>query len=193
MIDFTLEDVLELARQAELQKRVEADGVKAPEADAFPAFCVVELLRAVLDDDGLVIPAGAQGTVLDPVANGTHYIVEFTDPVYQNRDRLGLATLPPDAMHVVWVPEPSLPPLHERAARYMFANGFDGRRHSRKLQSLVEDMYPDITMADYVRARLYLRENVAGWSKDLVPIPLPEDLRGKLGEAEAEGDACDLQ
>lgn len=31
MIDFSLDEMMELARQAELQKRVEADGVKAPE------------------------------------------------------------------------------------------------------------------------------------------------------------------
>lgn len=102
-----MDEMLELARQAELQKRVEADGVKAPEPvgrEPFPDFCVVETLRAVLDDDGLEIPAGAQGTVLDPLANGARYIVEFSDPAYQNRDRLGLATLPPDAMRIVWLP-----------------------------------------------------------------------------------------
>ena len=33
MIDFTLEEILDLARQAELQRRVEADGVKAPETE----------------------------------------------------------------------------------------------------------------------------------------------------------------
>lgn len=33
MIDFSLDEMLELARQAELQKRVEADGVKAPEPE----------------------------------------------------------------------------------------------------------------------------------------------------------------
>lgn len=33
MIDFSMDEMLELARQAELQKRVEADGVKAPKPD----------------------------------------------------------------------------------------------------------------------------------------------------------------
>jgi hypothetical protein len=102
VIDFSMDEMLELARQAELQKRVEAAGVKAPEP--FPDFCVVETLRAVRDDQGFEVPEGTQGTVLDPLGNGAFYIVEFDDPAHQNRDRLGLATLPPDVLRVVWLP-----------------------------------------------------------------------------------------
>lgn len=36
MIDISLDEMLELARQAELQKRVEADGVKTPEPVRLP-------------------------------------------------------------------------------------------------------------------------------------------------------------
>lgn len=47
MIDFTLEEILELARQAELQKRVEADGVKVPEPQPviLPEVCVASSVR----------------------------------------------------------------------------------------------------------------------------------------------------
>lgn len=113
MIDFSMDEMLELARQAELQKRVEADMEAAP-APAFPDFCVVETVRSVMDDEGFDIPAGARGTVLDPVAGGARYIVEFADEPYQQRwpgGRTGLATLPPEVMRVVWVPgDPVSPP-----------------------------------------------------------------------------------
>ncbi|MGE8129020.1 hypothetical protein ACQKQD_18765 [Methylobacterium sp. NPDC080182] len=58
MIDFTLEEVLELARQAELQKRVEADGVKAPEPEP---VTLPEDLRGKLGEaeaEGDSAPAG---------------------------------------------------------------------------------------------------------------------------------------
>lgn len=126
MIDFSLDEMLELARQAELQKRVEADGVKAPEA--IPDLSVVRTLRVISDDEGFEIPIGAQGTIVIVHNEGEAYCVEFGAP-YQGSERIGLATVKPGDVRVIW--KPSDPKL----------------------------------------------------------VTLPEDLRGKLGEAEeAEGD-----
>jgi hypothetical protein len=60
VIDFSMDEMLELARQAELQKRAEADGVKAPE----PAPVVLpEDLRGKL---GKTAEGGADGSPADP-------------------------------------------------------------------------------------------------------------------------------
>jgi hypothetical protein len=102
VIDFTFDEIMELARAGEMQRRAIAERRKTSES--FPDFCVIETLCPVQDDQGFEIPAGAQGAVLDPLGNEAFYVVEFSDPAYQNRDRIGLATLPPDVMRVVWLP-----------------------------------------------------------------------------------------
>lgn len=60
MIDFSMDEMLELARQAELQKRVEVDGVKAPEPT--PAV-LPEDLRGKL---GKTAEGGADSSPSDP-------------------------------------------------------------------------------------------------------------------------------
>lgn len=55
---------------------------RAPEVTPlFPELSVVTTLRDAVTDDGLPVPAGARGTIVEVYADGEAYEVEFASPV----------------------------------------------------------------------------------------------------------------
>lgn len=58
----------------------------------FPELSVVATLRDLKTDDGLTVPAGSRGTVVEVYAAGEAYEVEFARPV------IGNATVIADAL-----------------------------------------------------------------------------------------------
>ena len=66
---------------------------KAPSATPlYPELSVVATLYDLKTDDGLTIPAGSRGTVVEVYAAGEAYEVEFARPV------VGNATIEADAL-----------------------------------------------------------------------------------------------
>lgn len=66
---------------------------KAPEpSPLYPELSVVSTLRDLLTDDGLAVPAGSRGTIVEIYAAGAAYEVEFARPV------VGNATITADAL-----------------------------------------------------------------------------------------------
>jgi hypothetical protein len=58
---------------------------KAPMASPlFRELSVVVLLKEVETDDGIAVPAGSRGTIVDVYGDGTSYEVEFAKPVVGN-------------------------------------------------------------------------------------------------------------
>ncbi|WP_457105442.1 DUF4926 domain-containing protein [Methylobacterium sp. P5_C11] len=66
---------------------------RSPEATPlFPELSVVATLRDVMTDDGLPVPAGARGTIVEVYASGEAYELEFAGSV------VGNATILADAL-----------------------------------------------------------------------------------------------
>jgi hypothetical protein len=67
---------------------------RAPVANpqVFAELSVVAVLRDVLTDDGAIVPAGTEGTVVGVWGEGEAYEVEFDEPV------VGNATVRADAL-----------------------------------------------------------------------------------------------
>ena len=66
---------------------------RAPEATPlFPELSVVVTLRDTVTDDGVTVPAGSRGTIVEAYAAGEAYEVEFARPV------AGTATILADAL-----------------------------------------------------------------------------------------------
>ncbi|MCJ2056082.1 DUF4926 domain-containing protein [Methylobacterium sp. J-048] len=58
---------------------------KVPEAKPlFPELSVVATLHEVVTDEGLPVPAGSRGTIVEVYAGGEAYEVEFASPVVGN-------------------------------------------------------------------------------------------------------------
>lgn len=98
MIDITLEEMLALAREADLQQRLEADGIQPSEIRSLliPELSVVVTLCPAEADEGHEVPAGSRGTVVLTYEGGAAYLVEFADPP-------GLAEYRAADLSVVWV------------------------------------------------------------------------------------------
>lgn len=96
MIDLSLEEMLALAREAELQQHLEADGILPSSATypLIPELSVVVTLRLAEADEGHEVPAGSRGTVVSVYGQGEAYLVEFADPP-------GLAEYRPADLEVV--------------------------------------------------------------------------------------------
>ena len=70
------------------------DQSRAPVAQpqALAELSVVTLLREVVTDDGVTVPAGTEGTIVGVWGDGEAYEVEFDEPV------VGNATVRTDAL-----------------------------------------------------------------------------------------------
>ena len=58
---------------------------KGPDASPlYPELSVVSTVRDLQTDDGLTVPAGSRGTIVEVYAAGAAYEVEFAHPVVGN-------------------------------------------------------------------------------------------------------------
>ena len=67
----------------------------ATQPQSLAELSMVALLRDVMTDDGVTVPAGTEGTIVGIWANGEAYEVEFDEPV------VGNATVRVDALRAV--------------------------------------------------------------------------------------------